>query len=589
MFYGPETKELLRQAAELLPGWSWSHHARAQLLWYEKKWEEMVRELEPLVAKQPAFQEGWRSLADGLEKLERWAAAERAYGKLAKLRRQPFSVGVWRVQLKAAGESEQARTRLRRELARWQKTELAPQYQMGLARAYRELLADTATAKAIEEGVKRSHPDWNRELYGFESSMSWTYGGGGLDGPERVLCSGRQFWLKNQYHDIVGEEKDVSQKIARIRTLLQEGQQPGLRREMQRELLRIQIEAKDWPGAKATLADFLASNPENIEQRLQLAQALAENKVGLDDALRLVDEAKAMRREFRPWVWPKQFTLGEWGMNYSGLERQREAHNKTLAAIAAAGGWILAQQDKLEEAERELRTALGLNPMPEAQYHLGLVLDRQGKFEEALELLVKVAVQKSPQQEAARQAAEAVFQKRQAAGVEALIARARAARLEEERVRLRGEFIHEPAKDFELLALDGQSYRLSALRGKVVLLNFWSTGCGPCVEEMPELVRLYEKYRAAGLEILAISTDDDKAKLAAFVAERKLPFPVLLADKVDVLYGVEGFPDNLFIDREGNIRYRQRGFGPGSEIAFAAVVEELLGNAPAQIPPPPDD
>ena len=311
--------------------------------------------------------------------------------------------------------------------------------------------------------------------------------------------------------------------------------------------------------------------------------ALADNKVDLDEALRLVEEAQALRREFRPWVRPKQFAAEEWEKRIGSPARQRRAYNHTFAALADARGWMLAEQGKLEQAEQELRTAVSLNPSQQARYRLGVVLDRRGKREEALDLLVQAAARDGSLAKVAREAADVVFAKRHGPGVDALVERARGALVEEKREEMARQFIQEPAQDFELVALDGQSYRLSALRGKVVLINFWATWCGPCVVEMPTLIRFYQKYREMGFEILAISRDSDKSKVPEFVSEHKLPFPILLADEVGLLYGVRGIPDTIFIDRAGNIRYRKLGFKPRTETALEAVVQELLAS-----PPPPD-
>lgn len=579
-------KQYLGQSANLAPEWHWNRLAQASSLWVEKKHAEAACELEEFLRSEPDYEPAWFQLAGSLAKLERWAEAERAYRKAAELRSDSVSLGVWRMRLKAAGESDRAKRQLRRELVRLQKTNLPSRHRMTIARAYRELLGDEAAARAMEDALKRSHPDWERDWVEFEhvsSSMWW----GDWDGPGRAFYSGRDAWLAGQ-RSRLRAEKDPSRKIARFQALLQPGPRPSLRRDLQDDLLEVQIEAKEWQGAKSTVAELSASNPETIGHRLRLALALADNKVELDEALRLVLEAKAARHEFQPWVRPRQFLSEVWEEQYGSREKQRQTYNNTLGAIADAQGWVLAQQGNVEQAERELRMAVGLNPTQQALYHLGLILDRRGQTEDALELLVKAAAQQGSHQGAARQAAEAVLQKQTAAGVDALIERVHTARVDNKREQMRKELFEQPAKDFELVSLDGQRYQLSALRGQVVLLNFWSTWCGPCLAEMPELVRLYQKRHEAGLEILAISIDEDKSKVAQFVSEHKLPFPVLLDNQVGSLYGVGGIPDNFFIDRAGNLRYRHVGFGPGSETEVAAVVEELLTSPPAPAPTKPN-
>src|SRR5512143_3367182 len=71
-----------------------------------------------------------------------------------------------------------------------------------------------------------------------------------------------------------------------------------------------------------------------------------------------------------------------------------------------------------------------------------------------------------------------------------------------------------PAPDFTLRTLDGQKLRLGEQRGRVVMVNFWATWCGPCRQEMPHLNKLYEKYRSSGFVLLGVNVDDDTRQAA---------------------------------------------------------------------------
>jgi peroxiredoxin len=108
--------------------------------------------------------------------------------------------------------------------------------------------------------------------------------------------------------------------------------------------------------------------------------------------------------------------------------------------------------------------------------------------------------------------------------------------------------------DFTLSDLQGKSWHLRDLDGKVVLVNFWATWCPPCRKEMPDLEALYEKYKDQGLLILAIS-DEESAKVSPFIAERKITYPVLLdpGRKVNELFVVEGIPKSFVFNREGKL------------------------------------
>jgi peroxiredoxin len=108
--------------------------------------------------------------------------------------------------------------------------------------------------------------------------------------------------------------------------------------------------------------------------------------------------------------------------------------------------------------------------------------------------------------------------------------------------------------DFTLTDLEGKSWTLSELRGKVVVVNFWATWCPPCRKEMPDLEALYNRFKSEGLVVLAIS-DEDAAKVRPFSAEHQVTYPVLLdpGRKVNDLFQVEGIPKTFVYDRGGKL------------------------------------
>jgi thiol-disulfide isomerase/thioredoxin len=108
--------------------------------------------------------------------------------------------------------------------------------------------------------------------------------------------------------------------------------------------------------------------------------------------------------------------------------------------------------------------------------------------------------------------------------------------------------------DFTLHDLAGKSWRLKELEGKVVLVNFWATWCPPCRKEMPDLDRLYKRYAAKGLVILAISDEED-AKVRPFITAQKYTYPILLdpGSAVNKRLLVQGIPKSLVYDRTGKL------------------------------------
>ena len=148
----------------------------------------------------------------------------------------------------------------------------------------------------------------------------------------------------------------------------------------------------------------------------------------------------------------------------------------------------------------------------------------------------------------------------------------------DERGRARGRTVVGERADFTLRSMKGPNLRLHEQRGQVVMVNFWATWCGPCRQEMPQLDRLYQKYRSAGFVLLGVNVDDDTHKAADVAAKLGVTFPVLLdTDKaVSRLYDLSTMPSTVLIDRDGKIRYVHRGYLSGYENDYEKQIRELL-------------
>jgi peroxiredoxin len=134
------------------------------------------------------------------------------------------------------------------------------------------------------------------------------------------------------------------------------------------------------------------------------------------------------------------------------------------------------------------------------------------------------------------------------------------------------------APDFTLRSMEGPNLRLNEQRGRVVMVNFWATWCGPCRQEMPHLNKLYDKYRDSGFVLLGVNIDDNAGKATDLAAKLGLKFPVLLdTDKtVSRLYDMGTMPATVVIDREGRVRHLHRGYRDGYELIYDQQVRALL-------------
>lgn len=143
--------------------------------------------------------------------------------------------------------------------------------------------------------------------------------------------------------------------------------------------------------------------------------------------------------------------------------------------------------------------------------------------------------------------------------------------------------VSNPAPDFKLTSLGGNEVVLSKLKGKVVLVNFWATWCGPCRAEVPHLNAIYEKYRDKGLEIIGISLDRaGEAIVRSFVEKNGMRYVVALggSDVTEKFGGVMVIPTSFIVDREGKLRGRWEGYR--DETALAASIVPLLDEKPKE-------
>jgi peroxiredoxin len=137
-----------------------------------------------------------------------------------------------------------------------------------------------------------------------------------------------------------------------------------------------------------------------------------------------------------------------------------------------------------------------------------------------------------------------------------------------------------------LMDLDGAVHSLPEYQGKVVFLNFWATWCGPCKVEMPAMEALYQAFRSQGLEILAVSVDQQGAAVTRpFKEAMGLSFPILHDSdyQVGLTYGARTLPMTYLIDRQGVIRQRVFGARDWNSQEARKLISELL-EEPYQAP-----
>ena len=144
----------------------------------------------------------------------------------------------------------------------------------------------------------------------------------------------------------------------------------------------------------------------------------------------------------------------------------------------------------------------------------------------------------------------------------------------------------EQAPDFTLRDINNREVSLSDYKGKVVLVNFWATWCGPCKVEMPHLDKMDAEFEAQGFEVLSISTDDARAasQVKPFIKKNGYQFTVLLDKTTSVVskYNpAKTLPYTAIVDREGRIAHVHMGYNAGDEVKMREEIVGLLGPAAA--------
>ena len=137
------------------------------------------------------------------------------------------------------------------------------------------------------------------------------------------------------------------------------------------------------------------------------------------------------------------------------------------------------------------------------------------------------------------------------------------------------------AADFALKDSNGAGVKLSDYRGRVLLLNFWATWCGPCGVEIPWFTEFEQKYKSQGFAVLGVSMDEDGwSAVKPFVAERKINYRILLGnDMVSQLYGgLDSLPTTFMIDKEGKVAFPPH-IGLISKNEYVNEIQCLLGGS----------
>ncbi|MDQ7816290.1 MAG: redoxin domain-containing protein [Melioribacteraceae bacterium] len=316
-----------------------------------------------------------------------------------------------------------------------------------------------------------------------------------------------------------------------------------------------------YKNASAMVYNSVAWSLFELGKDLNKAEELAEK--GIQLAKKEIDMPKGKRPQF--------YSTSEW----------ENSRKRSAGMVMDTYGAILLKQNKNIEAEKVLTEAVMLlgKEEPESNERYVSALMTNGKFDLAkkeLEEFFSKAANTSGMKEMLKESYmktggtengfDSYFRKFEDASKAKIIA------------KLQKEMINEPAPQFTLTDLNGKSVSLSDFKGKVVIVDFWATWCGPCLSSFPGMKQAVEKYESTGsAKFLFLNTwenvEDKKLNAADFIKKNNYPFHVLLDDKNEVVssFKVRGIPTKFILDGTGNIRFKSVGFSGNTD----EMVEEI--------------
>lgn len=337
----------------------------------------------------------------------------------------------------------------------------------------------------------------------------------------------------------------------------------------------LYINAKQYDKAEAAA---LALQPPDGNLLNGIAWEYIEKETNVARGVELAKQGVEVLRNSKADTKPAYFSQQQW----------KKSQLFNLGAVLDTYAFGLFKLGRYPEAQQAYREAYDLTEGADADINERLVQCylKNGDYAEAVEI-AKACIEKSKYNDKLLEYGKEAFMKKEgkADDFDQLVAAAKEKGAAKAKEKLMAERVDKPAVNFSAKNLAGETVQLASLKGKVVVLDFWATWCGPCKAAFPFVQKVYEKYKSnSDVVILAVNTWEnekgaEREKLVKkFMEDNKYTFPVVY-DETQVVekYKVEGIPTQFFIDRKGVIQFKTVGFeGPETEQGMSMKIDLLL-------------
>jgi peroxiredoxin len=533
---GNDPRNDLEKVAQIAPAWAWSYYARGALA-QESEYESALVEYSRCIQKDGTADRAYYKVisiqAQRLNHIDDAIKTAELMAAQPELHLQGL-MELWRLRfLRAQGDADLV-LKLKAELKQLASGSTELHVLVALYRTFTNVIKDGEESRSIEARIHNVDPSWYPERG--MTALAMPFNESGL--PHIMTLANRQLVIFNSANSIK-EDLDPKERIVRLEHLLSLKPNPDLRWYLTSQLYQAARKLTDQAKILKYGESLYAMDRSDTSLLANMALLLAVRQRDWRSALRFARLAEKGTAQFHPTPKPSNISTEDFEGIFPKKWRLANYQRQRARALESLG-WILCQMDDCKGGEIKLREAVSLD-----------------RTEQGLTLLAKILLKLDQLDEAARVSVEAK---------------------NEFYNLIKSRFENEPSQDFRLVTIDGRKVALSDLKGKVVMLSFWATWCGPCAAESPVIKNIYDKYKQQGFEVLGISVDgkETRDQVREFVREHKINYPILLDDGVSTLYGVIIYPTVILIDRRGNLRYTAKGYGVDTPRELELVAAELM-------------